>query len=153
MPTAHFRTRPPDKQDAIVAHLRQLIVDEELRPGDRLPPRTALETQFRVSTVTVQRAFDRLVDDGFVRVAGRSGTFVAAQPPHTHRYVLAFSHRMGEPGWVRFWTVLANVAQANGSQRPFRLSIGRGNIVARPDRAGGDSADDPEPVPSTPAGR
>ena len=59
-------TRPPVKQDGIVADLRARILDRTYRPGGRLPTRTELQVSFEASSVTVQRALDRLVADGFV---------------------------------------------------------------------------------------
>jgi len=108
MPT---RTRPPVVQDAIIEHLRSRIISGKLSPGDRLPPRAEIEKRFKTSTVTVQRAFDRLIDYGFVVARGRQGTFVVPHPPHLYRYALAFPETRGGAGWVRFWTVLTNVAR------------------------------------------
>ncbi len=125
-PTTPFRTRPPVKQDAIVEHLRQRIVHGELAPGARLPPRAAIERRFKASPVTVQRALERLVDDGFVSVAGPLGTFVAEFPPHLHRYALVFPAKRHSPRWMRFWSLLVQEAAtfSLGLPTPIELYTG-----------------------------
>lgn len=105
-------TRPPVKQDEIVEHLRGQIVKGELKPGDRLPTRLDIEERFMVSSLTVQRAFDRLIDDGFITASGRKGTFVSENPPHLHQYAITFPHSRGDSEWVRFWSVLDTVARS-----------------------------------------
>ena len=120
------KTRPPVKQDEIVAHLRGLILRGRLKPGERIPARTEIERLFDTSSVTAQRAFDRLIEDGFVAVQGKRGTFVAERPPHLYRYALCFPQTMESGQWVRFWTVLANVARAMEKAAPYRLSVYHG---------------------------
>ncbi len=121
-----MRTRPPLKQDAIVDYVRELILHGDLGPGDRLPPRTAIEALFQVSTMTVQRAFERLVDDGFIAVSGSQGSFVAPAPPHLHRHALVFPCIAGDPRWVRFWALLKETAQGFSLRRPSRIAIYEG---------------------------
>ena len=48
------------KHPRIASALRRQIVDGTFRPGDRLPTRVELERHFTASTVTVQKALDRL---------------------------------------------------------------------------------------------
>jgi DNA-binding LacI/PurR family transcriptional regulator len=101
-------TRPPVKQEGIVDELRCRILDRSFAPGSRLPTRHELQRRFMVSSVTVQRALDRLADDGFIEARGRHGTFVTAHPPHSCHYGLVFPVAPGDVGWVRFWTALGN---------------------------------------------
>lgn len=129
------RTRPPVVQDAIVERVRSEIISGRLRPGDRLPPRSEVARRFSTTSVTVQRAFARLVESGFVTVRGPKGTFVSERPPHAYRYVLAFPLGPGDPGWVRFWTVLAEVAREASSAGP------RTFVVACDVNKGADSAE------------
>jgi hypothetical protein len=91
-------------------HVRGTIVAGRLKPGDRLPTRGEFAGRFKTTAVTVQRAFDRLVEEGFVTVSGNRGTFVSAHPPNASRYALVFPGAPGRQGWVKFWTVLQNVA-------------------------------------------
>jgi hypothetical protein len=78
---------------------------------------------FSASRVTVQKALDRLADEGFVYAKGRRGTWVAEHPPHLWHYGLVFPNRPSDGGWVRFWTALANEAERIGQQAaPRRMS-------------------------------
>jgi DNA-binding LacI/PurR family transcriptional regulator len=117
------KKRPSVKQVDILEHLRGLILRGQLKPGARVPARTEIERLFRTSTVTAQRAFDRLVEDGFVEVQGKRGTFVVERPPHLHHYALCFPSPMHSGDWVRFWTVLSNVARSMEKTHPLRFSI------------------------------
>jgi DNA-binding LacI/PurR family transcriptional regulator len=110
MATTRLRTRPPVKHDAIVQHLRSLVVGEKaLGPGERVPTRSEIEAHFDVSTMTVQRAFDRVIEEGFLTVAGKA-TLVADRPPHLHRFVLSVPGHPGDSRWVRFWDLLVQEA-------------------------------------------
>ena len=123
MPASPFRTRPPVKHDAILAHVRGLIVRGELAPGARLPTRADLERRMRVSPVTIQRALTQLVDDGFVTVAGNQGTFVAEFPPHLHRTALVFPAVPGSARWNEFWSQLAAAAAARSRGLPTPIAV------------------------------
>jgi DNA-binding transcriptional regulator YhcF (GntR family) len=85
------RTRRARKQEAIIEHVRGMVINGKLSPGMRVPVRSEIEKLFNASSVTVQRAFDRLAEDGFLTVRGTEGTFVADRPPHLNRYGLIFS--------------------------------------------------------------
>jgi Periplasmic binding protein-like domain/Bacterial regulatory proteins, gntR family len=121
-----MRTRPPIKQDAIVDYVRELIRHGGLGPGDRIPPRTAIEDRFKVSTMTVQRAFERLVDDGFIAVSGSHGSFVSFAPPHLHRFVLVFPFTAKDQRWVRFWALLKETAEGFSLRQPSHIDIYEG---------------------------
>lgn len=122
-PPPRLRTRPPIKHDAIVRHLRSLVIDGGLRPGQRVPTRSQVEQRFGVSTMTVQRAFERLVDEGFLTVTGSTGTVVAEQAPHLHRYVLAFPGHVGDDRWVRFWALLAEQGRGWTDGTPAKVEL------------------------------
>ncbi len=98
------------KHTGITAALRREILDGTLRPGDRLPTREFLEKRFVVSSVTLQRAMDSLVRDGFILSDGRRGTSVATDPPHLYRCGLVFPERPGRMRWPSYWTALQRVA-------------------------------------------
>jgi DNA-binding LacI/PurR family transcriptional regulator len=78
------------KQASISSHLRKQIIEGKLPPGGRLPTQVQLVDKFRVSGVTIQRALDRLVREGFIYTRGRNGTFVATHPPHLFSYGVVF---------------------------------------------------------------
>jgi hypothetical protein len=88
-----------------------------------VPTRSEIEARFGVSTMTVQRAFERVVAEGFLTVAGNSGTLVAAGAPHLHRFVLSFPGRVGDDRWVRFWDLLAAEARGWGAGGESRVEV------------------------------
>lgn len=99
--------------EVIVAQLRSEIVGGTLMPGAQLPTRVELKERFGTTSVTVQRALDRLMREEFVYANGRRGTYVADSPPHLSRYALIFPTRPSMPHeWRRFWSALSNEAMA-----------------------------------------
>jgi DNA-binding LacI/PurR family transcriptional regulator len=60
-------------------------------PGEKLPVRLELIKELDVSSVTIQRALDDLVADGFLRSDGCRGTFVADYPPYLYTYGVVFN--------------------------------------------------------------
>ena len=70
--------------------LRDRIVKGIYEPTTQLPTRDDLEKQFKASRITIQRAFDILIKEGFAIPRGRLGTFVTSIPPHLyhHRLIL-----------------------------------------------------------------
>jgi hypothetical protein len=117
-------TRPPVKQTEIIAGLRAQILRGVLQTGTQLPTRAAIEKRFHASRATVQRALDALAQDGFVYARGRTGTFVAENPPHLTRYGVVFHRRPAPTGeWSRFWTAIRNEVLAlegiNGRRFPI----------------------------------
>ncbi len=97
--------------ESIVGAIREQILTGELRPGERLPPRTAIERRFETTPATVQRAFARLISDGFVDAVPRQGTFVADPPPHLREYSVLIYSKRTPPYWGnKFWSTLDRVA-------------------------------------------
>lgn len=60
--------------------LHDVIVTEQLQPGDLLPSENVLATENRLSRATVIKAFDTLVERGLVTRKQGKGTFVNARP-------------------------------------------------------------------------
>lgn len=99
-------------RSSIIDALRGQIVRGQFPQGSRLPNRRDLVQRFGASSVTIQRAVDRLVADGFIYTDGPNGTFVAHNPPHVSRYgLLLTSHPSKLQTWRRFATVLCNTAR------------------------------------------
>jgi DNA-binding LacI/PurR family transcriptional regulator len=87
--------------------IRGWIVEGRYGPGERVPDREACIAEFGASNKTVQKAFDRLIMEGFVRPRGRLGTFVTDRPPHLHRVAMVFRET---PAKSRFWLTLEQAA-------------------------------------------
>ena len=85
-----------NKQQAIDRLIRGHVLSGVWSPGFRIPTRHQLEKQFSCSSVTLQRAIDRLVLDGFLVSRGRLGTFVvdaqAQLVPRANRCLPNMSH-------------------------------------------------------------
>lgn len=96
-----------------MARIRREIVDGRLAPGDQLPTRKELEVQFDVSGVTLQRALDQLIRDGFVIARGSLGTFVSRRPPFLSNYGIVFPARPSEEQVNRFWMAIKSEAERN----------------------------------------
>ncbi len=86
-------SRASPKLDHVVRILRNQIADGVYAPGQQLPVRKELSAAFDVTPVTLQKAFDRLIEEGFVATRGRGGTFVAPDPPCDCRFALIFSRQ------------------------------------------------------------
>ncbi len=99
-------TRQAPKQNGIIDKLRSAIVQGKLKPGDRLPVRTELEIQHNASRVTVQKALDELIRDGFVVSKGKLGTFIADTPPCLNHYGLILPFSPTHPRWTGYYDAL-----------------------------------------------
>lgn len=84
------------KRIEIDRELRQRIINAKYPPGSRLPTRVELEKEFDVSSITIQRAVNLLVEDGFAVAKGREGTFATENPPHLSKIALLFPYDFKE---------------------------------------------------------
>jgi len=115
--------RPPAKQRVILASLRADIISGRLPPGSRIPPRSELETRFQASPLTIQRAMDKLVADGFVRTEAR-GTYVTERPPHLRRFGLVFHSRPEDhANWRQFYSALTTAAQTRAAEENEEFTL------------------------------
>jgi DNA-binding LacI/PurR family transcriptional regulator len=118
------RKRPAVKESRILEHMRQQIVRGDLTPGMQLPKRTELEREYNVSPLTLQRALQQLIDDGFLYAKTGQGTFVAANPPHLSRYGLLFPfHPSDRAQWISYYVAINNEAEAYQREHPNKLRI------------------------------
>jgi len=116
--------RPAGKRQRLLSELRARILDGQYRPGQRIPTRVELLEQFNVSTLTLQKALDRLIEEGFLVARGRSGTFVTEAPPHLAHFALVFPHRDRPASpWPRFWAALASEAERMTSAGDRRIDV------------------------------
>jgi DNA-binding FadR family transcriptional regulator len=65
-------------QDAIIARLGQLIDQEQIRPGARLPPELTLARALRVSRSSIREAVSALVSYGLLTRRAGHGTYVTS---------------------------------------------------------------------------
>ncbi|ASS74404.1 hypothetical protein CIG75_04995 [Tumebacillus algifaecis] len=62
--------------EQVAQHIKQMIEEGVLAPGDKLPPMTELAKEFGVSRATVREAFSSLVGMGLIDLRHGEGTFV-----------------------------------------------------------------------------
>ncbi len=112
------------KHEMILTTVRREIVDGRFPPGSILPTRSQYEERFAATAPTVQKAFDRLREDGFIDIRHRVGTFVSARPPHRYHYGLTFPYPRGQwPRWSRFHEALLAEADAVANRLGRRFSF------------------------------
>ncbi len=88
-------------QEQIIAAVTEGIASGRIPPETRLKGRAEYCRRFKTTPVTVQRAFNRLIKDGFVTSVKSSGTFVSQRPPCLYRYALVFPATPELPEWTR----------------------------------------------------
>lgn len=66
---------PP--RNHVAERLRELLADEDVGPGDRLPPERELATRLGVSRSSLREGLRRLSDLGIIESRQGSGTYVA----------------------------------------------------------------------------
>ena len=96
-----------EKHGAIASQLRRQIIQTHYRPGEILPTRAVLCQHFGTTAVTLQKAFARLIQDGFIVTSGRHGSRVAERPPHLFRFGLVFRGvptKNLQPDFNQHWT-------------------------------------------------
>ena len=85
------------KRDELIRVLRSRVLRGVWAPGEQLPVRVRLLKEFGTTPVTLQRAMQRLFDEGVLTSAGRRGTFVAKNLPHRTRYALLLNDHSDHP--------------------------------------------------------
>lgn len=71
---------PALKAQAIMTEVRRRIIDCEWRQGDRIPDEADLAVEFGVARATMNKALQRLADEGLLDRRRRAGTRVAVNP-------------------------------------------------------------------------
>ncbi len=66
-----------DPADIVVQQIKELIADNTLQPGDKLPSEQKLEEKLGISRSAIRRALKILNAYGFVKTVPQSGTYVS----------------------------------------------------------------------------
>ncbi len=85
MNSANTRNRKSIKTDKLVQSVKQEIIDGKYKSGDLLPTREQLVIQYETSRVTLQKSFDRLINEKFIVTQGNNGTYVAEELPFKYQ--------------------------------------------------------------------
>ena len=115
------------KSEIIVRELRQQIVKGNLKTGERIPHRSELVSNYKVSLGTIQRAINILINDGFLISKGAFGTQVSETPPHLHCYGLAIPQAIPE-NCDSFWLTMAATAEKFNSEGRIKFNVYRGVV-------------------------
>lgn len=96
----------------IYNELHRRIVSGELPPGCPLPSHVDLKAEFAASIQTIQRAVDRLAQEGFIISDSTRGRMVAQNPPHLCQYAFWFPSDLLQKNSGRslFWVALYQAA-------------------------------------------
>ena len=62
--------------EALYRHIRDDILTGQLRPGEKLPSKRALAENLEVSKITVENAYNQLLQEGYIRSVEKVGYFV-----------------------------------------------------------------------------
>lgn len=65
--------------EQISDQMKALIISGELQAGEAIPSIRAMARSLHISVLTVQKAYDRLQEDGFIETTAGKGCFVSAQ--------------------------------------------------------------------------
>lgn len=74
--------------------LRRSIEARQVEPGDALPPERDVAAQLGVSRITVRKAFDALVSEGFLSRRQGAGTFVTKRVEKNFSKLTSFTEDM-----------------------------------------------------------
>ena len=88
----------PENEIPIYVQLRNQIINAlvagELKEGDSLPSVRQLASELGVNLHTVNKAYKVLEDEGYVRIHGRRGAVISAQPKYTKSYLIALEENI-----------------------------------------------------------
>ncbi len=82
--------------DDVASELRRTILEQEIRPGEFLPPRRELAAQFGVGLSTVQEAIQALTAVGMLESRPGKGTWVREDALDTLIHPAAVEARLGD---------------------------------------------------------
>ncbi len=68
------------RSQEVASHIKELIRDEKLKPGEKLPNELELCALFSVSRPTIREAVKALVSQGIIEIRRGKGTFVSQEP-------------------------------------------------------------------------
>jgi len=115
---------PTGLQDEINRRIRRNIRCGIYKPGEKLPSRVELQSHYDTTPVTIQRAFDKMNADGFIRSDGQRGTFVADYPPCLNHYAVVFPHHFNASlPEVNFWRVLVQETKLKSKKSNYTFTL------------------------------
>ncbi|UCD80813.1 MAG: GntR family transcriptional regulator [Desulfobacterales bacterium] len=115
--------------------IKQIILNGEYKEGDLIPSEREFSDNYELSSTTIRRALNDLVQEDFLERKAGKGTFVKRRRVKRDlRKVLGFTKNMTEMGLTPTTKVLSKkVVTANAFARQ-RLELEKGNKVVRLER-------------------
>lgn len=111
--------------------LRRSIEARQIQPGDALPPERDTASELGVSRITVRKALDALVADGFLARRQGAGTFVTKRVEKNFSRLTSFTEDMIERGLKPHSTWLNRIEAAVSPEEAIVLGLGPGARVYR----------------------
>ena len=111
------------KWQRIADAMRAAVLRGEFRPGDRVPPETALTHSLPVSLGTLQKAMRALAEEGLIVRHRRSGTYIADRRSQV-RQVYVYRFRDPQTGELMMPFVRALAVTREDSAGPWRDALG-----------------------------
>lgn len=66
--------------EQLYEHIRRLIHDQALKPGDKLPSKRVLARELGLGVQTVVSAYEQLIAEGYLEAREKSGYFISSMP-------------------------------------------------------------------------
>ncbi len=126
------RSRTPTTYRTIAHALKAEILAGKLGPGQQLETNVKLQRRFDTTPVTVHRAVQLLVSEGFVCTREGVGVFVADRLPHLANYALVFPADPVAPyeselrSWSKYYQAMSAAATELQRELGARLALFHG---------------------------
>ena len=95
-------TQSRSKAQAIETEVRRRIVERDWRQGDRIPDEADLAVEFDAARSTVNKALQRLADEGLLERRRRAGTIVTADPIRKATFTVAIVREQVEQAGMTY---------------------------------------------------
>ena len=114
--------------------LRRSIEARQIRPGDALPPERDVASQLGVSRITVRKALDALVSEGFLSRRQGAGTFVTRRVEKNFSKLTSFTEDMISRGLKPHSIWLSRTETSVSPEEAIMLGLSPGARVNRLNR-------------------
>lgn len=115
--------------------IKQNIIRGEYKEGDLIPSEREFSNHYELSSTTIRRALNDLVQENFLDRKAGKGTFVRRRKVKRDlRKVLGFSKNMTEMGLTPITKVLSQKVVASNAFARERLRLKKGDKVVRLER-------------------
>lgn len=122
--------RTPSKAQVIETEVRRRIVEREWRQGERIPDEVDLAVEFEAARSTVNKALQRLADEGLLERRRRAGTLVAIDPVRKATFTISIvREQVEQAGMTYSHRVVAQRRAPVPDDIAARLRIAPGTVL------------------------